>query len=1186
MRAAALAAISELSKSVGAKKTLAALKDSISHKNWRVREGVMLSINSLFFDQTKPAAAFKEPEALASAIPTAVAYLEDANKEVRELAVRFLEESYKLDRTVRVLVKNAGQTLKISAATVVLQKFDSYDSSSFEVDAESQSLVPDIKPVVVAEPDLKSQFQAIEKQLLLTDADWDKRVEGVQKLQALVLGGATKLKGFYPLLKALEEPLHSQLREARSTALKEACNLVSLLARALGSQFASIFDVYLAALLRSVCVTIQIISDSADYCIQNVLRHVPVTVNTLTQILQSAQTSKHNTIRIKCSGYLLQLVTDRNMSYIEKHVELVESTICKCIADPATQVRSTARLAYIAFARRWPERSPRIHATFESTVKSAIAKDEASPTTEQQLVDLAAAAASGAFKKATIVSAAPPITPKAQKSSASTAKLIGLGGPSRMVSSGSSGNLAAAHSAVPAGLQAPAAAVSSVPQPALVRPALIAPKLGLVSAAIPPSTTTAPTTPGVRNSAQRIALIAPITALAPSDSGYSGLGGASRVPVAALAGVKPVPATAVESSESALLKRPPMSAKKTVAAASALPAPALVVKPPVAGRTQLSSSAETPGSKRAPTSSSITIPRDGTVGLDEAQVFTMVMIQANHQDWAERAKAIAVLKDRLGAHDNAKQFQHHILSSDVRLDRLAQMLAQRLADPHFKVIQQCVDLVIDLLDLVPEATMDAWLNDRLLPPVLSLQKDEKSRALAHVVTSALIARARDQPASLFAWTMRAVELSDIKTKQGALKFLPTLYTHESFAPFFSNYYSTPASMQTTLKKLARYGKWESCNDLRQTMLDALASIAENFTQPFAAAFFGAGFANQDELLKKVRLRCPQLAQVAFDGRFDATAPSTTNDAAARRARLERTKSVGKAAQPKPVLPVSIETDAVAALELQDDLIGDINTVLTLPSVPAAQAPKTPLTPRRARSQHFTPAEARATEALQQQQELLRSAPRRQPLTPVPRKSASKAGNDFKQQGSLFLNAENILSGTPLEVLEFAAQQHRSEQKLELRQGLRRAEDIMHLLMNRENGYPQLAVTSPAPVKLVAPKQKPEDLSFSESLSSCQRLLPQLGTSLPVMQEFQQLIKVLPPSALERLIAELPEFFSSIEKAVATTDAQVRRIAVMSLVDLRMALGEVVDQKLQGLSDTSQRLVRLYMKQRASVALAQ
>jgi hypothetical protein len=1198
MRMAALEAMSVLGASVGARRVMGALKEAMSHKNWRVREGVMLSLLSLFFDDAlKPTTPFKEQESLLSAIATAVTYLEDANREVRDLASRFLEQAYKCDRVVRSHVKSTAQSLKVSAGTAMLQKFDALDSSSFSVDSESQALVPDVKPIVIStEGDLKSHFQQIEKQLSATDSDWDKRVEGIQHIQALILGGATKVKGFYQLIKTIEEPIHSQLREARSTALKEACNLVSLLARTLGSQFAAMFDVYFASLLRSVCVTIQIISDSADYCIQNVLRYTPLSQSTLQQLLSSAQTSKHNTIRIKCGTYILQLITDRNLTYIDKVVEMLEAAVSKCTGDSASQVRATARLSCIAFCRRWPERAARLNSGLEGTVKVAIAKDEASAATEQILSEFAAAAQAGSFKKpiSSSNSAAPNVssTPKASKTGLMPAKSsgLGLGGPSRVASNPAT-TLAPAVANM--ALQQPPSflSVAPAPFPSLVRPALITPKLGHAAPSV------APTTPSVRSAAQRVPLAAHAAgATSQIDLSTSVLGGAARVPAPTLIAAK-IGSSDNLTGDSALLKRPPMSAKKTVPSSTGLPGtPGNALRGQGPSRVPLGNAfvAESPAQNRKPAlqPSASAASKDATVGLDESQVFTMVMIQASHQDWAERAKAIAVLRDRLSSIESSKKFQQHILSSDIRSDRLVQILAQRLADPHFKVIQQCVELLVELIGIVPDQTMDAWINDRLLPPILSLQKDEKMKALSQVALYALMERSGEQASVLLNSTLRAVELSEIKVKHGALKFLITMIGHATLQSFMSAHFASQTNMQQALRKLARYGKWESCNDLRFTMLDLLTLMAEKFQSSFSSCFLSAGFPNQDELLKKIRLRCPSLTQVAFEipKNNEILGSGAAVDAAARRARLVRTKSEKSKPEMSGKITVSDLSDAVADLDILDDEsdatrgLGDINTVLSLPPVPSLghaqvapnQPPKTPITPRRTKSQHFTPAEARAAESMQQEEALQRSAGRRQPLTPVPRKTASKSGDSSINHIGYF-SADNILAGTPLEVLEFAAQQHRTEPKLEIRQGLRRAEDIMHMLVNRENMVSQ---TNTRP-SVTAITQQKTDLSFSEVLQKCQRLLATIPTSRESIQELHNIFEKhgVDAATVEKIFASLPDFFPTIEKAVSCTDAHIRRIAVMCLVDVRIILGSSFDAKLSALSDTSQRLVKLYMKQR-------
>ena len=71
---------------------------------------------------------------------------------------------------------------------------------------------------------------------------------------------------------------------------------------------------------------------------------------------------------------------------------------------------------------------------------------------------------------------------------------------------------------------------------------------------------------------------------------------------------------------------------------------------------------------------------------------------------------------------------------------------------------------------------------------------------------------------------------------------------------------------------------------------------------------------------------------------------------------------------------------------------------------------------------------------------------------------------------------------------------------------------------------------------------------------------------------------MPPATLERHSKEL---IAILEEASNHSDLDVRRLAVFSLVEARLVVGETFDSALAELSGNSQKLVAIYLERRLS-----
>lgn len=95
---------------------------------------------------------------------------------------------------------------------------------------EAQVEVLPIK--VYSEKDLVNELSAIQAALENPNPDeWQSRMEALQRLQQLAVGGAAVFEQFVQALKGMQDAIAAQISDPRSLLSREACATVSILAQ-------------------------------------------------------------------------------------------------------------------------------------------------------------------------------------------------------------------------------------------------------------------------------------------------------------------------------------------------------------------------------------------------------------------------------------------------------------------------------------------------------------------------------------------------------------------------------------------------------------------------------------------------------------------------------------------------------------------------------------------------------------------------------------------------------------------------------------------------------------------------------------------------------------------------------------------------------------------------------------------
>nr|KYP42847.1 CLIP-associating protein 1 [Cajanus cajan] len=325
-------------------------------KSWRVREEFARTVTSAIglFSST-------ELPLQRAILPPILQLLNDLNPAVREAAILCIEEMYtqagsqfrdELQRhnLPSSLVKAINARLEgiqpkvhssdgISSGYIAGEikpvgvnpkksspkaKSSSRESSLFGGEGDvSEKVLDPIK--VYSEKELIREIDKIAS-TLVPEKDWSIRIAAMQRIEALVLGGAADYPCFFGLLKQLVAPLSTQLSDRRSSIVKQACHLLCFLSKDLLGDFEACAELLIPVLLKLVVITVLVIAESADNCIKTSALFY---------------------------NFVFPVVTF--VPYI---------------------VRSTARMCYRMFSKTWPERSRHLFSSFDPAIQRLINEED------------------------------------------------------------------------------------------------------------------------------------------------------------------------------------------------------------------------------------------------------------------------------------------------------------------------------------------------------------------------------------------------------------------------------------------------------------------------------------------------------------------------------------------------------------------------------------------------------------------------------------------------------------------------------------------------------------------------------------------------------------------------------------------------------------------------------------------
>ena len=198
---------------------------------------------------------------------------------------------------------------------------------------------------------------------------WENRIDVLARLRKVADAGGASYPEFLDFLLRLKDPLVAQIKDLRSSVVKEVGVTLAAIAKSfqdnafrignpkLSPTYGGLILVFIDTLLAQTCVTIKVISESADNCLRNIVISVaPQGIAKIITKLCGRCSDKSGNIRLKCVEYIhLALINWTSLHKAgawtkdSRRTQEIRSLLSQVLYDPDETVRKTARECYWSF---------------------------------------------------------------------------------------------------------------------------------------------------------------------------------------------------------------------------------------------------------------------------------------------------------------------------------------------------------------------------------------------------------------------------------------------------------------------------------------------------------------------------------------------------------------------------------------------------------------------------------------------------------------------------------------------------------------------------------------------------------------------------------------------------------------------------------------------------------------------
>ncbi|XP_015439236.1 PREDICTED: CLIP-associating protein 1-A isoform X3 [Dufourea novaeangliae] len=218
--------------------------------------------------------------------------------------------------------------------------------------------------------DLEEQMKTVRDSIGDDKKDWKQRTESMKKLRSIIIAGGTNYENFLECLKSIQRPFEVACTDLRSQVVREACITLAFLSQHLKNKFASFGEAVLLTLMNLIQNSAKVVATAGAVAVRFMLqnthcsRYVP--------IITSCLNNKSKDIRRASCEYLNLILQTWPTQILQKHVQVLQDTIKKGIADSDSEARAFARKSFWAFKDHFPEQAEALLNSLDTAYKRSL----------------------------------------------------------------------------------------------------------------------------------------------------------------------------------------------------------------------------------------------------------------------------------------------------------------------------------------------------------------------------------------------------------------------------------------------------------------------------------------------------------------------------------------------------------------------------------------------------------------------------------------------------------------------------------------------------------------------------------------------------------------------------------------------------------------------------------------------
>ncbi|KAF0688183.1 Aste57867_20188 [Aphanomyces stellatus] len=218
---------------------------------------------------------------------------------------------------------------------------------------------------------------------LQSHVDWMKRIQALQVIQEWAKSEKVHSSpAFVSGIHQLRDLIADQVADIRSSVSKEASLTISVLANTMkDAAFHSHVEVFLTTLLKALVVTIEVIAQAADACLQSVLKSSRIGHFAAVPKLVEAFGSRNAVLRRHTIEYFTLICNTWNPKSMLRHgfPHALTKVLLQGLCDASGDVRLQSRKCFWAFHAVHPKKALLVYEKVDSATKHKLHEEGGRP---------------------------------------------------------------------------------------------------------------------------------------------------------------------------------------------------------------------------------------------------------------------------------------------------------------------------------------------------------------------------------------------------------------------------------------------------------------------------------------------------------------------------------------------------------------------------------------------------------------------------------------------------------------------------------------------------------------------------------------------------------------------------------------------------------------------------------------